>query len=64
MSRKFRKKIQIELIPKRGGGARGLSLPVGFPRGRHVVGVHSVREVIKVRPRSIHSIWIKKKVKI
>lgn len=61
MSRKFRKKDSDRIdSKKRSEGARGVKSPVGFPRGRHVVGVHSVREVIKVRPRSIHSIWIKK----
>lgn len=30
-----------------------------LPRGRHVVGIHSCLEVIKVRPKSVHSVWLK-----
>ena len=32
---------------------------VKLPRGRHVVGIHSCLEAIKVRPKAIHSVWLK-----
>lgn len=30
-----------------------------LPRGRHVVGIHSANEVIKVRPQAVDSLWLK-----
>lgn len=31
-----------------------------FPRGRYVVGIHSAKEVARIRPHAVHSLWLKK----
>lgn len=55
--------------PKGGGRDRGKptgsrekssSPKVSLPRGRYVVGVHSAKEVINVRPHAVDSVWLKK----
>lgn len=45
----------------RGGPAHGRAQAAreGAPKGRAVVGIHAVRELLKVRPRSVTQLWLR-----
>lgn len=44
--------------PKPGGRPSGPS-QAGAPKGRAVVGIHAVRELLKVRPRAVSALWLR-----
>ncbi|MGE0762450.1 MAG: 23S rRNA (guanosine(2251)-2'-O)-methyltransferase RlmB [Bdellovibrionales bacterium] len=48
--------------PSRGSGSRGSSeggRPPIIPKGRWAIGLHAVREALKVRPKAIAEMWLK-----
>ena len=53
-----RKKSKEVQRPSQAG--KRFSLDQELPRGRYVVGIHSAKEVLSVRPRAVHSVWLKK----
>lgn len=68
--RKFRKPDSRKGGPGRGHGGGGGNRPHGggggrpqpqggFPKGRAVVGIHAVNELLKVRPHAVEHLWLR-----
>ncbi len=64
--KKFRKPDFGRGGPSRGGRpqhARSPDSAGGMPRGRCVVGIHAVTELLKVRPREVAALWLRENYK-